>query len=277
MKKKIYRKIVHDTFAWIIGLIWIIPFLGLLMTAIRPMDELLHGWWDLRVLHLTFRNFIQAWYHPSVPLNQGMMNSLIVAVPATVLPILIATMAGYGFSRYRFPMINSLFILIVLMLALPQQMIAVPIFNIMNKLRLLDNYLGLIIVHTAWGLPWITFFMRNFFTTLPVEVEEAARIDGASDVRTFFSIALPISIPAIVSAAALQFTWVWSDFFLALILMYSPNKLLATQRIPLMRGVYFVNWGLLAAAAILLMLVPILVYTLLQKHYVKGMVGWSSK
>jgi len=277
MKKKIYRKIVHDTFAWIIGLIWIIPFVGLLMTGIRPMDELLHGWWNLKVLHLTFRNFIQAWHHPSVPLSQGTMNSLIVAVPATVIPILIATMAGYGFSRYRFPMRNSLFILIVLMLALPQQMIAVPIFNIMNKLRLLDNYLGLIIVHTAWGLPWITFFMRNFFTTLPVEVEEAARMDGASDVRTFFSIALPIAIPAIVSAAALQFTWVWSDFFLALILMYSPNKLLATQRIPLMRGVYFVNWGLLAAAAILLMLVPILVYTLLQKHYVKGMVGWSSK
>ncbi|MCD6237759.1 MAG: carbohydrate ABC transporter permease [Thermotoga sp.] len=277
MNRKIYGKIAYNTFAWLIGLIWIIPFIGLLMTAVRPMDELLHGWWNLKVLHLTFRNFINAWHNPNVPLSQGTMNSLIVAIPATVIPILIATMAGYGFSRYRFPAKKSLFILIVLMLALPQQMIAVPIFKIMNKLGLIDNYLGLIIVHTAWGLPWITFFMRNFFTTLPPSVEEAARIDGASDTRIFFSIALPIATPAIVSAAALQFTWVWSDFFLALILMYSPNKLLATQRIPLMRGVYFVNWGLLSAAAILLMIVPILVYTLLQKYYVKGMIGWSSK
>jgi multiple sugar transport system permease protein len=119
--------------------------------------------------------------------------------------------------------------------------------------------------------------MRNFFTTLPVEVEEAAKIDGASDVRIFFKIALPIATPAIVSAVSLQFTMVWSDFFLALILMYSPEKLLATQRIPLMRGVYFVDWGLLSAASILLMLVPILVYTFFQKYYVKGMIGWSSK
>ena len=272
-----YGKIAYNTLAWIIGLIWIIPFVGLLMTALRPMDELLHGWWNLKVLHLTFRNFINAWNNPSVPLSQGTMNSLIVAIPATVIPILIATMAGYGFSRYKFPTKKSLFILIVLMLALPQQMIAVPIFKIMNKLGLIDNYLGLIMVHIAWGLPWITFFMRNFFATLPPSVEEAARIDGASDARVFFSIALPIATPAVVSAAVLQFTWVWSDFFLALIVMYSPDKLLATQRVPLMRGVYFVNWGLLSAASILLVVVPILIYTLLQKYYVKGMIGWSSK
>ncbi len=275
--KKRYGELIHNISAWIIALIWIIPFVGLLMTAIRPMGELLNGWWNFKVLHLTLKNFVNAWNHPNVPLSQGTMNSLIVAIPATVIPILIATMAGYGFSRYRFPTRKGLFILIVLMLALPQQMIAVPIFNLMNKLGLIDNYLGLIIVHTAWGIPWITFFMRNFFTTIPVAVEEAARIDGASDTRIFFSIALPIATPAIVSAAALQFTWVWSDFFLALILVYSPDKLLATQRIPLMRGVYFVNWGLLSAAAILLMLVPISVYTFLQKYYVKGMIGWSSK
>lgn len=277
MKIKIYKKIIHDGLAWIVAFIWIIPFLGLLMAAIRPMDELLHGWWNLETLNLTFKNFIGAWNHSNVPLNQGTINSLLIAVPATVIPVLIATMAGYGFSRYRFPTKRSIYILIILMLALPQQMIAVPIFSIINKLGLINNYFGLIIVHTAWGVPWITFFMRNFFTTLPVEVEEAAKIDGASDVRIFFKIALPIATPAIVSAVSLQFTMVWSDFFLALILMYSPEKLLATQRIPLMRGVYFVDWGLLSAASILLMLVPILVYTFFQKYYVKGMIGWSSK
>ena len=119
--------------------------------------------------------------------------------------------------------------------------------------------------------------MRNFFTTLPIEVEEAAMVDGASDFVIFFKVVLPMCIPAIVSVAALQFSWVWSDFFVALILIFSPNKLLATQRIPLMRGVYFVDWGLLSAAAILVMAVPVLIFVLLQRYYIKGMVGWTLK
>jgi multiple sugar transport system permease protein len=119
--------------------------------------------------------------------------------------------------------------------------------------------------------------MRNYFKTLPVTIEEAARIDGASDSQIFFRVVLPNAFPAIASAAALQFTWVWSDFFLALILIYSPSKILATQRIPLMRGQYQVDWGLLSAASILVMIVPIMIYILLQRYYVRGMVGWTIK
>ncbi|HBR09679.1 TPA: ABC transporter permease, partial [Candidatus Acetothermia bacterium] len=124
---------------------------------------------------------------------------------------------------------------------------------------------------------WILFFMRNFFTTLPIEVEEAARIDGASDFNIFFRIVLPMSIPALISAVVLQFMWVWNDFFLALILIFSPDKMLATQRIPLLRGVFLVDWGVLAAGTILVMLVPIIVFALLQRYYIKGMIGWASK
>ncbi|HDM70500.1 MAG TPA: carbohydrate ABC transporter permease, partial [Thermotogales bacterium] len=140
-----------------------------------------------------------------------------------------------------------------------------------------DTYTGLILLHTSWGIPWITFFMRNFFTTIPISIEEAARLDGAGDITIFFRIALPLSLPAIGSAATLQFNWVWSDFFLALITVYSPDKLLATQRIPLMRGVYHVDWGLLSSAAITVMIVPIIVYVFLQKYYIKGMIGWATK
>ncbi|AEH51850.1 carbohydrate ABC transporter permease [Pseudothermotoga thermarum] len=271
------KKIILTMIAWIIGLIWILPFVGLLMTATRPMSELMRGWWRFDSFTFTWKNFAGAWNHPTASLKNGVVNSLMVAVPATVIPLLIATMAGYGFSRYKFRFKKSLFVLVVITLALPQQTIAVPIFQMMNFLGLIDSYLGLVIVHTAWGIPWITFFMRNFFYTVPKEMEEAARIDGANDIQTFFRIILPIALPAIGSACALQFTWVWSDFFLALILVYSPNKLLATQRIPLMRGVYHVDWGLLASASIMVMIVPIIVYLLLQKYYIRGMIGWSLK
>jgi multiple sugar transport system permease protein len=119
--------------------------------------------------------------------------------------------------------------------------------------------------------------MRNFFLTLPIEIEEAAKVDGASDLKIFFKIVLPMALPALASVAVLQFMWVWNDFFLALILISSPDKLLATQRIPLMREVYHVDWSILSAASILVMMVPILIYALLQKYYIRGMIGWTIK
>jgi len=276
-KKKIAGKITKSAIGWIIALVWILPVLGIVMTAIRPYSEVINGWWHFDEFNPTFSNFTGSLFHESVPLIVGIKNSLLVALPATAIPLVLATMAGYGIARYRFPLRKTFIVTVVMTLALPQQMIAVPIFQIMSSLGLVDSFWGLILVHTAWGIPWTTFFMRNYFKTLPVTIEEAARIDGASDSQIFFRVVLPNAFPAIASAAALQFTWVWSDFFLALILIYSPNKLLATQRIPLMRGQYQVDWGLLSAASILVMIVPIMIYILLQRYYVRGMVGWTIK
>jgi len=142
---------------------------------------------------------------------------------------------------------------------------------------LINTYLGLILVHTAWGLPWIILFLRNFFLTLPIEVEEAARVDGASDFQIFLRIVLPMSLPALLSVTALQFTWVWNDFFLALLIIYSPDKLVATQRLVWMKGKYHTPWDTLCAGAILVMIVPVIIYAVFQKYYVKGMVGWVIK
>jgi len=277
MKKKTVEKIAFSTIGWFIGLVWILPVMGILMTAIRPYSEVIDGWWRLDSFNPTFSNFMNALTHPTASMLEGMVNSLIIAVPATILPLLLATIAGYGISRYKFPFRKSLVVAVVFTLALPQQMIAVPLFSLMSNLGLVDTYAALILVHTAWGIPWITFFMRNYFKTLPNDMEEAARIDGATDFQIFYSVVLPNAFPAIASASALQFTWVWSDFFLALILIYSPDRILATQRVPLMRGQYHVDWGLLSAASILVMIVPILIYVFLQRYYVRGMVGWSSK
>jgi multiple sugar transport system permease protein len=275
-RKTLHTMSIH-LLAWAIALVWIIPFFGVLMTALRPLPEIIHGWWRFESFTPSFANFVEAWNHPTAALGVGMRNSLTIAIPSTIVPILIASIAAYGLARFRFRMRNYLFILIVALMTLPQQMIALPIFRLMSDLRLLDTFLGLIIVHSAWGIPWILFFLRNFFTTLPVEIEEAARVDGASDLRIFFRIVLPMSLPALISAAVLQFMWVWSDFFLALILMYSPSQLLATQRIPLLRGQFHVDWGVLSAGTILVMIVPVLVFAFLQRYYIKGMIGWSTK
>jgi multiple sugar transport system permease protein len=263
--------------AWIVAALWLIPFVGIFVTSFSPTSEVVHGWWNLKFSSISFRNFAGAWAHPTAPIGVGMANSLIVAVPGTILPLLVASAAAYGILRYRFPLRKPLFVTVLLLLAIPQHMVAVPLFQILTSLRLINSYVGLVLVHTAWGLPWLILFMRGYFSTLPLEVEEAAAIDGASPWRTFRRIILPMSWPGLASAASLQFTWVWNDFFLALILVYNPDRLLATQRIPLLRGQYLVDWGVLTAAALLITTVPILVFALLQKYYVRGFIGFSSK
>jgi multiple sugar transport system permease protein len=275
--QKASRTFMLHAVAWLLALIWLVPFLGVFMASIRPLSEISRGWWKFTTFTPTLKNYLGAWNHPAAPVSRGMMNSLAVTIPGTIFPVLAASVAAYGFARFSFRGRDFLFIVIVALMTLPQQMIAVPLFRIMNELGAVDSYAGLMVVHSAWGIPWILYFMRNYFSALPIEVEEAAKVDGASDWRIFLQIVMPMALPAVASSSVLQFMWVWSDFFLALILIYSPTKLLATQRVPLLRGVYHVDWGILAAGSIIVMTVPIIVFVLMQRYYIRGMVGWVSK
>ena len=272
-----WERVAVHLVAWLAGLVWIIPFMGILMASIRPQRELIHGWWNLSDVTISFNNFIEAWYHPTAPIGEGIKNSLIVTIPATILPLIIATFAAYGLLRLKVPGLKFIFFGIVLLLSIPQQMVAVPLFQILLDFGILNKFSGLILVHTAWGLIWITIFMRNYLTTLPVEAEEAASLDGANRFQIFFRIVLPLAMPGLASVAALQFTWVWNDFFMALVTLYEPSMLVATQRIPLLKGQYSVDWGVLSAASILVTAIPLLVYLFLQKYYIKGLIGWTSK
>ncbi|WP_068324613.1 carbohydrate ABC transporter permease [Pyrococcus kukulkanii] len=274
---KIKSYLLSNLIAWTVAVIWLLPFIGVFMASIRPYKEIVSGWWHIHPLTITLENYMKAFYHPMFPISTGLKNSLIVAIPSTVIPILTASLAAYAFSRYSFPIKNYLFAFIVFLMALPQQMTVVPLYFLLRDLKLLNTFTGIILVHSAWGLAWIIFFMRNYFSMLPRDIEEAAKIDGATDFQVFYKIVLPIAIPGIVSAAILQFTWVWSDFFLALVFLQDPGKYVATQRLPLLRGQYFVDWGILTAASIMVMAVPLLVYAIFQKYYIAGMVGWSTE
>lgn len=269
--------IIAHAIAWSVSLIWIIPFLGVFMASIRPFDEVLSGWWNFESFHLTSQGYLGAWNHPTAPLSRAMLNSLIVTIPSTFLPILVAALAAYAFARFKFPSRDLLFLLIVLLQTVPQQMVIIPIFNLMLRLGLLNNYLGLILLHSSFGLPWMILFLRNFFSVLPVEVEEAARIDGASYFKIFYKIVLPMSLPALASIIALQFVWVWNDFFFALALIQNPRLKLATQAIPVMIGRYEINWTIISAASIMVMIIPVVVYVVLQRYYVRGLVAGAVK
>lgn len=272
------RTIVIHAVAWTVAVAWTIPFIGVFMSAIRPVGEIVRGWWTFGAFNPSFDNFVAVITHSIFPIPRGYLNSLLVAVPATLIPLFVAALGGYAFARFRFPTRDYLFLTIVLLMAFPQQMVAIPLFQLAVNSNLVDTHLGLILLHSAWGLPWIILFMRNFIGALPVEVEEAAKVDGASDFQVFFRIVLPMALPALASVAVLQFMWVWNDFFFALILMFTPEQLLATQLIPKIgSGQFIIDQGLLSAGSILVLLVPLLLYILLQKYYIRGMIGWTYK
>lgn len=276
--KKVKRfTILTHIIAWAVSLIWIIPFLGVFMASIRPLPEILNGWWNFEVFNPTFMGFFGAWNHPTAPLSRALLNSLMVTIPSTFLPILVAALGAYSFARFRFPTRDLLFLVIVLLQTIPQQMVIIPIFNITIRTGLWNNYIGLILVHSAFALPWQILFLRNFFSVLPVEVEEAAMIDGASYFKIFYKIVLPLTLPALASLTALQFVWVWNDFFFAAILISSPELKLATQAIPAQMGRLDPNWTVISAASILVMIIPITIYVALQRYYVKGIVAGAVK
>jgi multiple sugar transport system permease protein len=272
------RTVAIHAVAWAIGLAWLIPFIGVAVVAVRPLSQTGRGWWNLSPFSLTFNNFVAAWNNENCPLSLGLRDSFLVALPATIIPMLIGALAGYGFARFHTRTRDYVFLAIVLFMAVPQMMVAVPIYNLMIRLGLAKSLLSLVLLHSAWGLPWIILFMRNFFRTLPAEVEEAARVDGASDFKIFYKIVLPMSLPAMAAIVVFQFMWVWNDFFFAQVLIQDPNLYLSTQCMPRLVGQFTLRpYDLLSAAAILTMSVPVVLYVVLQRFYIRGLIGWTIK
>ncbi|MBF9016523.1 MULTISPECIES: carbohydrate ABC transporter permease [unclassified Oceanispirochaeta] len=267
------KKLGH-LLAWFLGLIWVLPFVGLFVASIRPGDQLNHGWWNLENFSLTMENYYRVLVTSSIPMLRPLLNSAYISFLGTATPIVIGSLAAYAFARKYIPGKRIILMVLLSLMAIPLQMVAIPMFQIINKLNLLDTYWSLTILNTATGIPWIVFFLSNFIKGQPLEVEEAAQIDGCSSLAIFTRIVLPQTKPAFISVFVLQFVWCWLDFFLPLLFIYSPDKYTAVQVIPMLRGQFVTNWGLLSAASILVTAVPLLIFLFLQKYYIASSVGW---
>jgi len=256
-----------------VALLWLVPLIGLFMASVRPLNEIIQGWWHLENPTITFANYAQAWTYQSGPLRQALINTAIVTIPSVLVVTLLGTMVAYPFARFDFPLKTGLFFLLIVVMAAPPELIAMGNYNTLRDTGLFDTYMGLVLVHIGWGMGWVVMFLRNYLLGLPEELEEAARIDGASRYQIFKSIVLPYSAPALVSVAVVQFTWVWNSFFFPLVFMRSRGKRLAPQVLPLMKGRLQIDWGLVAAGSMLTMVVPIVLFVALQRYYKQGMVA----
>lgn len=273
------RTALH-VFLAVIGLIWLVPTVGLLVTSFRPRADIQStGWWDIFNLHLTLENYSQVLQAQGM--FQAFLNTVFIALPSTLLPLAICAMAAYAFSWMRFPFRDTLFLIVVGLLMVPVQVAFIPVLTGMRELlpdlQLTRGYGAIWLAHTAFALPFGIFLLRNFFIALPPDMIEAARIDGASDVRIFRMIVVPVSVPAIAAYGIFQFLWVWNDLLMALVFVQDSSKYPMTRAIQSLLSQYGTEWHLLAAGAFLLMIVPLLVFFSLQRYFVQGLLAGSIK
>jgi alpha-glucoside transport system permease protein len=261
----------------LIALIWLAPTVGLLVTSFRPRSDIqVTGWWES---FLQFRYTLEN--YSAVLTSQGMLhffwNTVLIAVPSTIIPVALASMAAYAFSWLNFPFRDGIFLLVVALLMIPIQVAFIPLLKMFSLTGLLNGFGAIWLTHTAFALPFGIFLLRNFFITLPRDLIEAARIDGASTVGVFRRIVVPLSVPAITAYGIFQFLWVWNDLLTALVFVQKGDLWPMTKAIQNLLTQYGTEWHLLAAGAFILMAVPLVVFFSLQRYFVQGLLAGSVK
>jgi alpha-glucoside transport system permease protein len=261
----------------LIGLVWLLPSVGLLITSFRPSSDMrATGWWTV----ITNPNFTLDNYQRVIE-AEGMagafLNSVFITVPSTLIPLIIASLAAFALAWIKFPLRDTIFLVIVGLMMVPVQVGFIPLVTAMSGSFLLEGFGAVWLAHAAYALPFGIFLLRNFFITLPKDLIEAARIDGASSLQIFRTIIVPLSVPASASYGIFQFLWVWNDLLMSLVYIQRNAAQPMTVKITGLLGTYASEWSLLAAASFLVMLVPLIVFFSLQRFFVQGLLAGSVK
>ena len=260
----------------VVGIFWLIPTLGLFLTSLMdPSQFTEQGWWNIISTPslATLDNYDQVFHTQAI--TSALWTTVLISVGGTILPILVASMAGYAFAWLEFPGRDWLFIAVIAMLVVPIQMALIPIFSLYSDVGLFDTVAGLIFFHTAFGLPFAIFLLRNFFIGIPKDLMEAARIDGASEVRIFVRLILPLGLPAIASLAIFQFLWTWNDLLVALTFGRETQPI--TVAIFTQLRQFGSNIELIAPAAFVSLALPLAVFFAFQRYFVQGLLAGSVK
>jgi alpha-glucoside transport system permease protein len=272
--------IVRSAVAFVCFL-WIVPTVGVVITSFRTLDDAnSSGWWTVfthpsSLSRLTLSNYSDAINNAN--LGNAFWNSMAIALPATFIPILIAAFAAYAFTFMRFPLKDTLFIIIVSLLVVPNYVALVPMLKIYGSLGISGTFLSAWLAHIGFGMSLAIFILRNYMSTLPREVIESAKIDGASHYQTFYRLILPMSMPALAAFAIFQFLWVWNDLLVALVFIGPGENEPITVAVTHLLGQQGTGWNLVTAAGIISMLVPIIVFLSLQRYFVRGLTAGSVK
>jgi alpha-glucoside transport system permease protein len=260
----------------LVGLLWLVPAFALLVTSLLSAADIgAGGWWRVfsQPSLLTFESYRNLFENGT--LMSSLATTTYIAIGGTLVPIAVGALAGYAFAWLDFPGRDWLFIAVIALLVVPIQMALIPIFRLYNDLGLYDTVQGLILFHAAFGLPFAIFLLRNFFVGIPKDVLESARIDGASEIRIFLRLILPLGLPAIASLAIFQFLWVWNDLLVALVFARSTKPI--TVAIYGQLNEFASNVELIAPAAFISLAIPLCVFFAFQRYFVQGLLAGSVK
>jgi alpha-glucoside transport system permease protein len=280
------RRVVLNVVVIAIMALWLLPTFGLLVNSVRPAQAVASsGWWTglFPPYNFTLENYQQVLSRGGM--SQAFVNSLLITIPSTIIPIAVAAFAAYAFSWMKFPGRDILFVAIIGLLVIPLQTTFVPLLNLLGPkgIHLLGAgpgaFVAVWLAHTGYGLPFAIYLLRNYMGGLPREVFESASIDGAGHATAFFRLAIPMSVPAIAALVIFQFLFVWNDLLVALMFIGAANapNLPLTMAVASLATSLGGDWQLLMAAAFISMALPLIVFFALQRYFVRGITGGAVK
>jgi ABC-type glycerol-3-phosphate transport system permease component len=258
------------------SLLWMIPMLTALAISVLPLADTRRGWWHLHLSHLTLHNYSRAW---NAGLSDQVLNSFVISLGAVALTVATGSLAAYAFARLRFPGRKVVLLLLITTMIVPIQIILIPLLPWFQTLGLNEGarqLLGIILVHTAFGAGWAVFMLTAFFSDIPDELIDAARVDGAGHLTIFRKIVLPLAMPGIVSFAIIDFVFVWNDLLLALTLLGKDYRPL-TVGLANLQSPHLAQQDIVAAGSILAILPPLALFALLNRYYVRGLFAGGLK
>jgi alpha-glucoside transport system permease protein len=267
-------KLPLQIFLAVVGLLWLVPTIGLFITSILPQSEVATaGWWKI-FAHpslATFSNY-SALFH-NAGLTAALKTTAYIAVGNTVLVVIVAALAGYAFAWLEFPGRDWIFIGVIGLLVVPLQMALIPMFKLYQTFGIGGTILSVILFHAAFGLPFAVFLLRNFFIGIPKDILESARIDGASEIWIFLRLILPLGLPAIASLAIFQFLWTWNDLIVSLTFNVTPITVFIFSQLRQFSS----SIDIIAPASFISLVIPLVVFFAFQRYFVQGLLAGSVK
>ncbi|WP_329050881.1 carbohydrate ABC transporter permease [Streptomyces violaceus] len=264
-------------FLIVVGLFWLVPTIGLLLSSLRsPEDIAASGWWKVftEPSQTTFDSYAKLLENDDI--TGSLLNTVWITVPATLLVVIIGSLAGYAFAWMEFPSRDWWFLGVVGLLVVPVQVALIPIAELFGNIGIFGSVLGVVFFHVGFGLPFAVFLLRNFFAEIPRELLEAARLDGAGELRLFFRVVMPLGAPAIAALGIFQFLWVWNDLLVALIFSDSGSQPITVALQTQVRQ-FGNNIDVLAPGAFISMVVPLAVFFAFQRQFVSGVMAGAVK
>jgi alpha-glucoside transport system permease protein len=273
-----FRRLPLHLTVWFVMAIWLVPTIGLIVNSFRPVADMrVEGWWTTLFPPHGFTLDSYREVLSTEGIAGGLLNSLLITIPATVIQVVISAFAGYAFAWMRFPGRDFFFLVIVALLVVPIQATLIPVLRLFAATGLAGTFVAVWLAHTGYGLPFQIYLLRGYMGSLPREVFESAEIDGANHVNRFWRILIPMSIPVLAANTIFVFLGVWNDLLVSLTYLgTSPNKPI-TVAIAQLTTSLGGGWQFLTAAAVLQMTLPLLVFLFLQRYFVRGISAGAVK